>query len=463
MRLLMVVTIAGVVLFLGCTSGTSAPEDTTPDRAELVQHDVEHDESEGSAESVDAMNEPSSSVDGNGEDLRVDFSTTDMASKDTAASDLEPDLPPEPVLEVIDASEPDQKADAQPEIGEPPQGNPCLSDDDCQRPSELGLSFCQGRCDQTYKICEYGLAGPPEYCFDGDPCTEDACVSGMDWYCWHPSVDCDDNRPCTLDTCESESGGCVHVDNGDCCSVDADCDDGNRCSRDSCIVDTGTCTYDVEPDCDPCILPYVDPRTCQCLSKPKCDDGKFWTRDTCNGFGHCLHEPDLCMSQACPVTVCLDFCHSWYDCGCYAVPRDCDDGDPCTLDFCDDGPLWSSDPCVHEPLACDSSDPCQESTCQPYTGVCAERPKCTLNNPLVTDSCDPVTGACTHEPSLGAVACSVDVDCDDLNACTVDTCDVDAKLCRYGSLDCDDGLCITTDSCDPATGCLHVPIEIQCP
>src|SRR5262249_29294707 len=55
------------------------------------------------------------------------------------------------------------------------------------------------------------------------------------------------------------------------------------------------------------------------------------------------------------------------------------------------------------------------------------------------------TGQCVHTP----------VNCDDGDACTIDSCDPQAG-CTHVPRDCDDGEPCTADSCDPLTGqCLH--------
>src|SRR5690606_20595301 len=45
------------------------------------------------------------------------------------------------------------------------------------------------------------------------------------------------------------------------------------------------------------------------------------------------------------------------------TPEKCDDGDPCTKDYCD-----ALGNCVNEPINCDDGDPCTEDIC--VDGVC---------------------------------------------------------------------------------------------
>ena len=67
---------------------------------------------------------------------------------------------------------------------------------------------------------------------------------------------------------------------------------------------------------------------------------------------------------------------------------------------------------------------------------------CDDNNPCTTDTCDPAIG-CVNTP----------IACDDNNVCTTDTCDP-AIGCMNTPVFCNDCNTCTDDSCDPATGCV---------
>lgn len=116
-------------------------------------------------------------------------------------------------------------------------------------------------------------------CDDSNACTDDTCdpVSG----CSNTpnTLPCDDGNPCTTaDVCSS--GACLG-------QIPLECDDANPCTDDSCLAD-GSCVNTANS------LP--------------CDDGKLCTAvDTCTA--------GVCVGQA---------------------PIQCDDGDPCTQDSCDD-------------------------------------------------------------------------------------------------------------------------------
>src|SRR6185503_8956238 len=98
-------------------------------------------------------------------------------------------------------------------------------------------------------------------------------------------------------------------------------------------------------------------------------------------------------------------------------PRNCDDGNACTDDACDD-----ESGCVHShnASACDDGNACTTGD------VCSD-------------------GACAG----GSL-----VSCDDGDACTVDACHP-ATGCTHAASACDDGNPCTADTCDPVLGCGH--------
>ncbi|HET8946004.1 MAG TPA: hypothetical protein VFQ07_03405, partial [Candidatus Polarisedimenticolia bacterium] len=124
---------------------------------------------------------------------------------------------------------------------------------------------------------------------------------------------CDDGDPCTVDRCDHATGECVHPP--------VICDDFNPCTTETCDPETG-CRSDPIPDgasCGPAV-------TCQ--------------------------APAVCQAGQC-----------------VSGRLNCDDGDPCTSDGCDD----QTGECVHS-----------------TAGVCNDFNGCTL------DSCDAQTGQCHH-------------------------------------------------------------------
>ncbi len=74
-------------------------------------------------------------------------------------------------------------------------------------------------------------------------------------------------------------------------------------------------------------------------------------------------------------------------------------------------------------------------------------PPCNDSNACTTDTCNPATG-CVYTPNPP---------CNDNNACTTDTC-VPATGCVYTpNIVCNDNNACTTDTCVPETGCVYTP------
>lgn len=193
--------------------------------------------------------------------------------------------------------------------------------------------------------------------------------------------------------------------------------------------------------------------------------------------GTCADDGNPCTDETCGVTCSFDFC----DCTCISVPRSngsCDDNNACTTHdtcesgtcigtpatgtSCDDGNVCttsdtcSSGTCVGTPISCNDINACTLDSCDPATGGCTHAPvTCSDGNPCTLDSCDPATG-CRFDPTAGAP-------CSDGNPCTTgDVCAVSYSgvFCQPGvQIDCSDGNACTADHCDPSTGsCLHDPV-----
>ena len=261
-----------------------------------------------------------------------------------------------------------------------------------------------------------GTCSDNNVCTTGDQCVGGVCTGG-------PALGCDDGNPCTIDRCDpSVAGGCVHdpapsttaCDDGDACTVSDKCQAGTcKAGTPRVCSDSNACTNDL---CNAQTGCYFPPRT------GSCDDGTVCS------------TASMCLDGQCAATAMLD----------------CDDGNPCTADTC-----HPTNGCQHAPLAngvtCDDHNPCSANdSCQ--SGVCASSTVtvCDDNNDCTNSTCLPDVG-CVHIARSGA--------CQDGNACTSgDQCD--AGQCRPGpSTDCDDHNPCTVDSCSPATGCAHAPIN----
>ncbi|MCB9739687.1 MAG: hypothetical protein H6747_10495 [Deltaproteobacteria bacterium] len=125
----------------------------------------------------------------------------------------------------------------------------------------------------------------------------------------------------------------------------------------------------------------------------------------------------------------------------------CDDGLPCTEDFCDKVQKF----CTFTPIAaggtCDDGNACTSAdACK--AGICVGTPStdCNDGDACTDDSCNPADGSCGHTARAAGASC------DDGSQCTV------VDICKDGAcvgtaLKCDDGDPCTTDACDLAIGC----------
>jgi hypothetical protein len=241
-----------------------------------------------------------------------------------------------------------------------PTGNDCDDSDPDIHPD------AEETCDGVDNNCGGGIDEEPlasnscdngDFCDGTEYCDAGSCRTGT-------APDCDDGVGCTLDSCNETTDSCENIPN------DAVCDDGLYCN--------GAETCDAVLDCrpgggDPCTPPLVCDEGIDacvgCVTNPECDDGLY-----CNGIETCV--TGTCQSGA---------------------PVDCDDGNTCTDDSCNEG-----------------ADSC-ENTCNatgPSDGCC-DNPACT-GDPICVDACvdndgdgygDPANPACTYP----------EVDCDDSN------------------------------------------------
>ena len=323
-------------------------------------------------------------------------------------------------------------------------------------------------------------------CDDGDKCTENdvcaktTCAPGK-------PIPCDDGNPCTTDKCDSATGACGFADNtaacddgngctasdicsgGLCSGTPKVCDDQNDCTLDSCTADTGKCSNVARADGSSCNDGSVCTQNEACDKgscvgvKITCDDGNPCTDDVCDPVGGCAAKNNTAAcddGNACTAgDACLDG-----TCKAGASPTKCDDANPCTADSCD-----PAAGCVNanNTEVCNDSDLCTiDDKCA--DGACAgTAKKCDDGNVCTDDACDPAKGClfaantikctdgsiCTLDDKCtdGKCAGSATMDCNDNNACTIDTCD--PKLaCQYASTvngsKCDDGnTCTKLDAC----------------
>jgi len=229
--------------------------------------------------------------------------------------------------------------------------------------------------------------------------------------------------------------------------VSESCDDGNVDYCDGC---SGTCEIDAVPACsgDLCLTGACDPET-GCEATPPCDDGIFCTLDSCDPAVGCVFTPNdgFCDDAGgCKVMEC-NLSNGCQQIGSTAAGTPCDDGSVCTLgDACDGAGSCAP---TYE-LNCDDGNECTNDSCF-FAFGCNHYES---GSPTCTSLCvDPGT----DQPLPAGTPCL------DQDVCTVgDTCD-GAGNCVSGPVrSCDDGDPCTADVCSqnmqlpwPTDGCVH--------
>jgi hypothetical protein len=409
----------------------------------------------------------------------------------------------------------------------------CHDDNDCTLDACNGADGChhedltEGECldGDACTIgdhCHQGICvGQPIACDDGDVCTDDICDGLGGCTTQYNTANCDDADPCTVnDLCKEGICGGYPVD---CeCTLDAHCqslEDGNLCNGTllcditklpyTCKVKPETVIACPEPDTGPdaiCLQSTCDPVAGQCSLVAdhegfSCDDGDLCsigdkcieglctggvpllckddnpcTDDSCDPLLGCLHSPNALSCNDGNVCTAGDTCLAG-ECAA-GEPLICDDSNVCNgLETCDPAVGCQSGVLL---VCADDDDVCTDTDCQPGAGCVT-----TLNQAYCDDG-DPCTiGDQCH---LGSCQADGNLDCDDGNECTDDTCNGpdgcvyspnaascdDGTKCTAGDhcaagwcvagsiLDCHDDNPCTDDSCDPLLGCVHSPNVLPC-
>lgn len=310
----------------------------------------------------------------------------------------------------------------------------------------------------------------------GLPCSDgNACTVGDEWQggeCLGQWKGCDDGKACTQDNCEASTGQCSHV------VQSGGCDDGDPCTQGEACQGAKGCGGG---------LPI------------SCDDGLPCTADSCSPDSGCLHVATNVGGACGTGSVCLASGACVNSFKCEGMPALCDDGESCTVDFCDPqlGCLHLDQP---DKSSCDdgdtctpfATDRCESGVCTNKTNVCAckqdsdcaqfddgdlcngvfaciagpsgaklcqPKPKSAIQCPALaasschTASCDPASGKCLAKP-LGDGSW-----CDDAEPCT------QKSFCSKGicqgklAMGCDDGNPCTVDSCVPGSGCVSIAVS----
>ncbi|GIV33138.1 MAG: hypothetical protein KatS3mg031_0673 [Chitinophagales bacterium] len=195
------------------------------------------------------------------------------------------------------------------------------------------------------------------------------------------------------------------------------------------------------------------------LAGANCDDGNPCTMDVCEN-SQCFHIPITCDDgDSCTIDICVNgTCIHQSDPACVDLCANvnCDDGDACTTDSCINGQ------CINTPMVCDDGDSCTIDIC--VNGTCIHQ-----SDPACVDLCANVNcddgDACTTDSCINGQCINTPMVCDDGDSCTIDICvngtcihqsdPACVDLCA--NVNCDDGDACTTDSCINGQ-CINTPM-----
>ena len=317
----------------------------------------------------------------------------------------------------------------------------CSDNSDCEGDNPCLTGVCNASLE-----CEF-VAQTGALCDDGNACTaDDAC--NADGVCVGAgTTECDDGNPCTTDDCEP-GGGCVNEElaDGDPCEDGSKCSEGDQCQEGVCVGGDQIACEDPSPDdcvyvaCDPstgaCDKNELHPDGHPCLDGNPCTDG-----DACDGSGQCDSGED----------------------------HECTAQHPCKKAWCNEQAKEGTNPCIldwkQEGVGCNDGDACTDSDkCEAGDGdalECLGAPvDCDDGNSCTTDSCDEEVG-CLFEDKTDGTPCSEDGTCQDGDCvcdadcgnkeCGDDGCGGSCGECGNGYVCNDQGMCVE-EVCQPECG-----------
>ena len=361
-------------------------------------------------------------------------------------------------------------------------GTPCGEpggQDSCQQGTCTCMSACEGKvcgpdgcggscgdCPGPQDVCEGGLCVCQPSC-GGKECGSDGC-SGSCGECLEAQHECLDGLCTCMPMCEGKECG------GDGCGLSCgECDWTQDCLEGLCSL------KDCDFLCDGIQCGFMGPNDeCNCGI---CDDGEQCTVDICNvDTAMCEFDTDSAHGLPCDDN---NLCTVEDECvpgsGCEGTPVECDDGNECTLDFCD----FLTGDCSFgsggmQGSTCDDGNPCTSGDKCNF-GECVGIPKAyeyvnVAECPCeVADDCAPYEDGSVCTGSLGCLEgdlgghCYTDpstvLDCNDDIECTTDTCHP-VNGCQHAPNPflCVDQASCTVDSCDLELGCLNTPDDSKC-
>jgi hypothetical protein len=228
-----------------------------------------------------------------------------------------------------------------------------------------------------------------ENCDDDNPCTRDSYEAGG---CVHDPVNCDDGNVGTTDFCGPT--GCVNTPLlGESSNVseflspvlpDDQPEKQSETSNENTTINesqevAGQPMSDGGNDSDS----IISENNSTALSSSEaliaghpqsCDDHDPCTEDTLNGR-RCEHKPKNC-DDGNPNT--FDYC---FEGVCHSTTTSCDDSNPCTIDS------YNGTACVHTPKNCNDGNPCTVDYCDPIKGCLHSPVVCGLGETCINGVC----------------------------------------------------------------------------
>ncbi len=187
------------------------------------------------------------------------------------------------------------------------------------------------------------------------------------------------------------------------------------------------------------------------IDEGTCDDGKPCTTDFCAGPADCTHtslDGNACddgsactLNDVCVQEICTGTSKVCVGSACVAVQCDAADGS------CESTLKADTSPC-DDGNACTTGDMCLAGNCSGGSVVCDDA------NPCTNDSCTP-KGGCAHDPNTSL--CNDNSACTDFDQCTNGVC---IGVAKVGG--CSDANPCTDDSCDATSGCVHLANSATC-
>jgi len=202
----------------------------------------------------------------------------------------------------------------------------------------------------------------------------------------------------------------------------ASCTDNEFCDSGFC-VDGVCCSTACDATCMACNVPGSLGQCVQAPNNTPCPDG-----DLCNG-------DETCQGGSCQA----------------GTPPDCSTDNACTNDYCDAAlgckhdPVAAGTPCPDDDL-CNGEETCLEGTCR----AAAAPTDCDDLNECTVDTCERSSG-CQHQAVADQTECGGGL-------CGVASCH-DGLCVPEDSNQCDDGDPCTGDSCHPDVGCVNPVLE----